>query len=654
MTVLYPFRKLDWLIFWSVICIIVLAIQPLQASNDPDFYPELATSNIPEDLKKGANAVIRYFDTQVHIEKTNAMVVTESAALTVLNKRGAGWLVFYETYKEKTESISDIQIEIVNALGMVIKKVKPRDIEDMVDSDDIALISDRKAKFFGWETDQFPVTIKYSFKKESRNTLFLPIWFPIFTDRISLERSAYEIINDTHAHIEAKEMNLDGYDIKKTGDLKYEMSSVKRVIKEKFAPGLSRLVPHVFFRSNIFEYEGIPGAFKDWDSYGKWVYQALLEPKRTLNTAELLTDVRGKIPQGHDKREIVKNIYEYVQQNTRYIFVNLADGGLVPMESKDVHEKKYGDCKALTFYTQAILDAYGIPSSYVINEAGYDKESFMPEYCDAYQGNHIILMVPLESDTLWMDCTSGDAPFNFLGAFTDDRVVLAVDENGGQLVRTPKYGADLYKEVYTTEIVLNEDLSVSVNYDLTCHGLSMDQRMSYYKMGNDEKMERLRDEYDHLMNLKLSDLSHHMDKDKLEGTEHYSIQADQFAERAGDYLLIPQKFESISIPKLGKKKSRKYPVVFNRGYKEIFNDNYLVPEGYELNTIPEAIDLKSSYGNYQKKITATDKGYLVERSFELYEGEFSPEEYPKIKTFFNKIKKEELSKIALSKKEIRP
>ena len=51
------------------------------------------------------------------------------------------------------------------------------------------------------------------------------------------------------------------------------------------------------------------------------------------------------------------------------------------MPVNDVHELKYGDCKALSFYTQALLDLYGIQSDYVVVEAGDShKISFLNDF----------------------------------------------------------------------------------------------------------------------------------------------------------------------------------------------------------------------------------------------------------------------------------
>lgn len=641
-------RSTAWRGYLLAIVVIVFSYSFLEASSCADFYPELAVEHIPADLKKGANAVVRYADMEVNLKAVNEVITTESIAISILNKKGIGFLGFYETYKTETEKLLDISIELLNSNGMVIKKIKPKEIEEVAAGGD-AIISDRMAKYIQLDTKDFPVTIKYSYKKLSQNTA-IPSWFPIPNYRVAVQNSSFKLLNHTSNTIQFQENNIKGFPIEITDSFSYKMEPTKRLIYEKFSPDDLAIFPYVTFRSEQFVYEGIPGSFNDWDSYGLWVYESLLKPKRTVTGEQLRSDLSGNFTPTQDKKAFVKDVYEYVQDNTRYILVDLADGGMVPLSTGTVHEKKYGDCKALTFYTQSILEAYGIPSSYVINESGPKKVSLDPEYCDTYQGDHIILMVPLENDTLWMDCTSGDAPFNFLGAFTDDRLVLAVNEEGGQLVRTPKYGVELNQDVYTISIVLSPDLGISVDYNLTSHGLSMDQRMPYYKMSVKEKEDQLRKEFDHLLNVRLTNLSHEVDKDNLQGKESYTVQVDDYCERAGDYILIPQRFESIYIPNLGKKKSRKYPVLFERAGMESHHEIYTIPEGYLLKTIPEPIELESNYGKYSKKITAIgDDQFEIKRTFELFEGEYPADEYPKIKSFFNKIKKEELSKMTLSK-----
>jgi hypothetical protein len=49
-----------------------------------------------------------------------------------------------------------------------------------------------------------------------------------------------------------------------------------------------------------------------------------------------------------------KLIYDYVQQKSRYVSIQVGIGGWKPMDASDVDRLGYGDCKGLTNYTKAL------------------------------------------------------------------------------------------------------------------------------------------------------------------------------------------------------------------------------------------------------------------------------------------------------------
>ena len=116
-----------------------------------------------------------------------------------------------------------------------------------------------------------------------------------------------------------------------------------------------------------------------------------------------------------DKLEKAKIIYKYVQENTRYISVQIGIGGFRPINAIDVDRVKYGDCKGLSNYTMALLKAVNVPSYYTVVEAGNRKVDFEDDFADLRQGNHAILAIPYKGSYYWIDCTSQIHPFRIFG-----------------------------------------------------------------------------------------------------------------------------------------------------------------------------------------------------------------------------------------------
>ena len=63
-----------------------------------------------------------------------------------------------------------------------------------------------------------------------------------------------------------------------------------------------------------------------------------------------------------------------MQNNTRYISIQLGIGGWRPFEAAYVASKGYGDCKALSNYMYSLLKEAGILSYYTLVKAGAGEE----------------------------------------------------------------------------------------------------------------------------------------------------------------------------------------------------------------------------------------------------------------------------------------
>lgn len=614
--------------------------------------PQYAVEHIPKELKKRATAVIRSDETHVTLESKDKYTSLRKRIVTVLNEKGADHADFRVLYKEGSEKISDIKIDYYDASGQHMRSIKSKEVEDYIAYDGVSMISDGRVKYYDAEIIDYPITAELSWKEESKSTLFIPFWSPLSSSQVSVESSSYKIDNLTSIKLRVSERNLDGYQIESRSSNQYKITNQKVSSTEKYIPSFLERKPMVIIAPESFLYEGYDGSYSDWATLGRWVYRDLLMAKKDLDHEKVRTDLRDVISDGDDKESIVRKIYDYVQENTRYILIGLDEGGLVPLSTQKVHNVKYGDCKALSFYMKDLLDAYDIEANYVIVRAGVDRpEDLFPEYPHTYPANHIILNVPLEQDTIWLDCTSNDNPFNFLGDFTDDRLVLQVDSDGGKLMTTPAYNKDLNKQVVKGEVSLDKSGNVDVDLNIEEYGIQIGKGIALAGYDNNEMDEylktRLLKDFD---NVSIQDYDVKLIEEDIKTTQQYQFEADTYIEKAGDYMILSASLLPMSIPRLKKDSKRENDVLFPREEQSMSIVTYEIPVGYRVR-LPEETRLDSKYGSYVQTIKEIGPQKIeVTRDFILRKGRYEPSEYDEIKMFFDKIIKAERIKYSMTNK----
>ena len=172
-------------------------------------------------------------------------------------------------------------------------------------------------------------------------------------------------------------------------------------------------------------------------------------------------------------REKIFILYDFLQKNTRYISIQLGIGGWQPFEAAYVAEKKYGDCKALSNYMIALLKEAGITGKYVEIYGGKSPPPFIEDFSFS-QSNHVISCVPLNKDTIWLECTSQTVSPGYMGSFTGNRKALLIDETGGHVVQTPVYRAGDNLRLRIVKAVADEQGNLSAEITNTYSGLQQD------------------------------------------------------------------------------------------------------------------------------------------------------------------------------------
>ncbi|MEM7160915.1 MAG: DUF3857 domain-containing protein [Bacteroidota bacterium] len=624
-------------VYGSLFIILLLSIGPLYGQ-----YPELGVGLISGDLKDKAIAVVRYDRNELDFSNASKTRIKKEYAITVLNKSGKKHLSFYKGYKEGSDKVKSIKIELIDPFGQVLESYTNKDIEDRASYDGFSVFTDFRVKYLALEAARYPITMKYSYVIERKNT-FPPNWYPVPSYGVSVEHSSYRIVSSQldDFSIQSKNMEDEKW---KISEQHFELRDFKAKQRERYSPGFRDIFPIVYVRPSSFTFEGFEGNYSNWQEFGNWRHQNFLMGRDNLSRT-ILSDIQPYVKDSSDPYEIAKGVYEFIQETTRYVSISLDEGAIQPMFSSEVHSKKYGDCKALSFYMKSILELYNIKSNYVEIHAESDElVSYLPDFASSTQGNHIILAIPFEEDTVWVDCTSKRLPFNFLGDFTDDRLCLSIDHKGhGEIVRTPRYDFNRNQICDSIHIKLEKDLT-RLNVERNFVGIPMANFSGILDLESEEKMEyALKSMHKDFTQTRVEGpiSCSKSEKNDLLLNMDYSIHANNMRIHAGKYVMLPLNVLPFEIPNLGKKKDRKRSIVFPRSkaYKSFIEIE--IPDHLRFADFKGEKHMISDFADYSLSLLIQENKVIVEREFRLKKGTFSKDLYPEIQEFFKTVKQNE-------------
>lgn len=613
---------------------------------------EYAVAKIPAALLKGADAVKRTERISFEVVSTGEAILRKKYAITILNENGdkqAGFLEYYD----KLHEIRNIEGTLYNAEGKELKKLKNKQIIDATGSDDNNLIDDNRRKFHHFFHKIYPYTVQYEFEIKYNGTLFFPVWLPREDEDFSVEQSSISIISNDDYTVRYRATNYPGEPVitaeKKKKILTWEIKELPAIKDEYASPDWVEINTAVFFGPTEFEIEKYRGNMQSWQDFGKFVH-ALRQGKDKLpdNIKQAVHQLTDNIT---DPKEKIARLYEYMQKNTRYISIQLGIGGWQPFDASYVATKAYGDCKALTNYMYSLLKEAGIKSYYTLVRAGRSAKKIITDFPSS-QFNHVILSVPLQKDTVWLECTSQTMPPGYLGDFTCDRYVLLVDENGGQMVRTPKYGMKENMQLRNVKAQLLEDATLMVKSATTYGGLQQDQYHGLINnLSKDKVKEYLHEQLD-FATYDVNSFEYKETKSTLPAVEeNLDITASNYATITGKRLFIIPNVMTRTYRRLTPEENRKYNLELSFEYKDVDTVEITLPAGYTAESIPQEIFVTSKFGKFNCSVKLEGNKLMYYRSIEHYAGTYPAKDYAELVKFYDTMYKADRNKVVLVKSE---
>ncbi len=627
---------------------VFLLLTTLAVFSQDNLYSALT---IPKELKENANAVIRANKYQIIIESQQKMIITLNRVVTVLNEKGNVYpqaFVGYDNFRK----VKKIEAKVYDENGLELKKYKKNDFIDQSAVDGGTLYSDSRVLFMGYTPTNYPYTVQFKYELETPNTAGIATWSPIIGYFSSIEKDTYTIVDNANLGLRFKEKNFDSYNIqtnKTERSTTYSLQNIAAIKPEDLSPSLREVTPTAMIASRLFHYNGVDGYASNWVEFGDWMIKSLLEGRNQL-TIKTKNEVLKLVKGVNDPIEKAKKIYEYVQNSTRYISVQVGIGGIQPINSLEVDKLKYGDCKGLTNYTQALLNIVGVQSYYTVVEAGRHIEDFEDDFASLEQGNHIILAIPNNDDFIWLDCTSQLQPFGFIGDFTDSRNVLLVKEGESKIVKTPDYINDGNEQIINTKIKLNTDGSIRSQIKIISKGIQYDNRFYIEEKDHKDILEFYMNYWSEINNLKIESYKFNNDKSNVEFNEEISLSAKKYAVINNSNLIFAINMfnKNTFIPK--RYRNRKLPLKIQRGYLDEDNFTIEIPDGYTVEVLPQKVEIKNKFGEYFVDYVLKESTIFYTRKLLIKKGLYEKLDYELYRKFRRKVAKQDKILVILNKK----
>jgi transglutaminase-like putative cysteine protease len=609
-------------------------------------YSNYNVENIPITLKNRANAVIRNMESAIDMRAPENVIFSVRKVVTVLNKNG-NQRAALGLYYNKNTIIKGVKGLILNQAGMAIGKFNLTNFTDESAVSDFSLFEDDRIKHYTPSVDSYPYTVVYEYEMRFKQNLNLPEWYANPYPDVAVEQSNYTFTCKPGDKIRIKEYNFKGSpEVTKTDKFesyKWTVNKLNAFKSEPFAPDPDSYLTYVKVAAEKFSYYGHQGSYENWKQLGKWVYDDLIKSRQEL-PAETIKMVSELVKNATNDKGKARLIYDYLQKKTRYISVQVGIGGFQPFAASEVDKLSYGDCKALVNYAQTLLKAVNIESYYCVVFAGNLKKSIDPEFASMDQGNHIILCLPFEKDTTWLECTSQDSPFGFLGTFTDDRFVLACTPEGGKVLKTPALQTVKNVLKREAELTLATDGSLKGNITTVFSGSQYDNYDRLINKPYSDQLKLLKEEYD-IDNIDFTDLKLVQKKEINPATvENVNVTIPKYASVNNKhvYLTLNAFNKAQLIPEV---RNRTLPVYINRGYTDVDVLTYNLPEGYEIDLRPKDVTVKSPFGTFTLTVELRDRKLTYTRMLSLNNGTFPAEDYEKFANFFNTVSSNDQGKI---------
>ncbi len=620
-------------IFLSMLILLVTLSSLYSRPGSSDYWNEPVDAVVVQDQRT------------VEVRDQDEVKFHRHCKIVVFNDRGKKYGSI-SVHESKFVHCKDIKANIQTLDGKILRKLKDKEINETDASPGYVLYSDDKYRWCELAYPHYPYVIEYEYETEADNVFFWPDYYPQWDIPVLNSSYTLTIRDDIPYRMHNRGIEVEpAVSVEKDQKvLTWSLTGVKPIADEKQMPPESDIEMSLQFVPETFEFEGHAGNFLSWDGMAAW-YKSMTAGYYALDPA-VVQKVLDLVLDAASDREKVQRLYKFLQDNTRYVAIELGLSSWQPQSAQSVYDNRYGDCKDLTTLMVAMLRVAGI-QAYPALTPTRDGGMLLKEF-PSNQFNHCIAFVPLPADTMWLECTAdylaaGDVPSVVEGAS-----VLVIDDTHGMVVTVPTSNAmdNLW--------ISSADGNLDSNGDLQLTGVirSSGNVGSYLR----DKLNDMKPEDQHLWMVK--QLADYFPKADLKDVSFINLTGNydqpleirfdatiqKFASRTTSRMFInPNIFDRISRSAIPSEKNRTYPVFRYYAYADIDSISISLPENFKIEAAPEMGELTSPFGNCRWQYQIADQKLTYKRKFQLNKTNIPVEQFKDYTGFLDKVARRDQS-----------
>ena len=633
------------------------------ADDPPPWLKQAAAANVPA-YGKEVHAVVLHDESRRTVEEDGRVRTFNYFAVRILSREGRREAVARAGYSTDFEKVKEMRAWLIRPGGEVKSYGKKEMMDVALVENDVYNEARLKVIAAGDDADAGCV-FGYEIVTEEKSIFSQFVWE--FQDDIPVVLSRVTVTMPQGWRADSVTFNHDKVEPVVSGtSYTWELRNLPQIEREVAGPELTDLAPRLAV--NIYPGEGKATPMR---SFGSWRevsrFKSELHDSQTASNDAIATKARELTAGAKTEFERIQAIGRYAQ-SVNYVSIQLGlgrGGGYRPHAAVDVFNKNYGDCKDKANLMRAMLKTLGI-ESYPVSIYSGDPTFVRQEWPSPQQFNHCIIAVKVGDETqaativkhqslgrlLIFDPTDDDTPVGDLPDHEQGSYALICAGDAGELMKMPVTPPEANRLERAVEAELSADGTLTAKVSERSFGQAAVEERRLFKRAERPQYVKYLERWITQTAPSANVLKSEPKDDAREGKFALDVEF-----KSPNYAQLMRGRLMVFKPAIVSRRSsvfltdakRKHPVVLD---SEAYNETVRIklPEGFDIDEMPDAVEVNQPFGNYAAKCEAKDGHLVFSRSLALKAGIIPVEQYASVRGFFERIRAVEQTPVVLVKK----